>query len=189
MLRQFLRVVPRAAASRLAFICRGNAAKPFTGESLAEDHGMVAFRRCYGREFSSLNASVSASAAVDEGSTISPSQKEDGGGSGKEWGASSNAGRKDGGEEVSEADISPTVRMLRGTVVSDRMMKSVVVRVPYQYVVPKYGKQITRHSKIMAHDEKNECEIGDRVGIVPCRPLSKRKAHRVERIMEKVKRL
>ncbi|CAM9364583.1 unnamed protein product [Discosporangium mesarthrocarpum] len=79
--------------------------------------------------------------------------------------------------------------MLRGTVLTDRMNKSVVVRVPYQSLVPKYGKRVTQHSKIMAHDEKNECEVGDLVGIVSCRPLSKRKSHSVQKILQKIKKL
>ena len=72
-----------------------------------------------------------------------------------------------------------------GVVVSDRMDKSVVVRVDRLTKHPLYKKYIRKRTKFMAHDEENECKIGDRVEIVESRPLSKMKRWRVKRILEK----
>ena len=62
-----------------------------------------------------------------------------------------------------------------GIVVSNKMNKSVVVRVNYQKMDPLYKKYVKKVSKFMAHDENNECGIGDKVRIVETRPLSKNK--------------
>ena len=67
-------------------------------------------------------------------------------------------------------------RTLTGTVVSDKMQKSIAVLVERRFQDPKYGKYVRRSSKIHAHDEKNECHIGDLVVIRECRPISKTKA-------------
>ena len=74
-----------------------------------------------------------------------------------------------------------------GTVVSDKMDKTVVVMVERLVQHPLYGKYIKRRKKYMAHDEKNECRIGDKVLIVETRPLSKRKRWVVKQILEKAK--
>ncbi len=66
-------------------------------------------------------------------------------------------------------------RVLRGTVVSDKADKSVVVRVERKVKHPLYKKYIMRSSKFMAHDEDNRHKVGDIVRIRECRPLSKRK--------------
>ena len=66
-----------------------------------------------------------------------------------------------------------------GIVVSNRMEKSVVVRVERQVRHPLYQKTIRQSSKIMAHDEENKCRVGDRVLIRQTRPISKRKSWRV----------
>ncbi|MFQ5456377.1 MAG: 30S ribosomal protein S17 [Nitrospirota bacterium] len=66
-----------------------------------------------------------------------------------------------------------------GEVVSNKMDKSIVVKVGRLTQHPVYRKVIKRFTRIMAHDEKNECQIGDSVKIVETRPLSKRKAFRV----------
>lgn len=66
-------------------------------------------------------------------------------------------------------------RVLRGVVVSDKMEKSIVVRVERRVSHKAYGKFITRSKKFMAHDEANEFKIGDEVEIVETRPLSARK--------------
>ncbi|CAM6089968.1 unnamed protein product [Calypogeia fissa] len=63
-----------------------------------------------------------------------------------------------------------------GKVVSNKMQKSVVVAVQRITQHPLYPKYVKKTSKIMAHDENNECNIGDQVRISPSRPLSKRKA-------------
>ena len=74
-----------------------------------------------------------------------------------------------------------------GTVVSDKMDKTVVVMVERLVQHPLYGKYIKRRKKYMAHDEKNECKIGDKVLIVETRPLSKRKRWVVKQILERAK--
>lgn len=71
----------------------------------------------------------------------------------------------------------------RGVVVSNRMDKSVVVRVDRIVKHPLYKKYIRKKSKFMAHDEENKCQIGDRVEIIESRPLSKRKRWRVRKII------
>ncbi|MBR3414139.1 MAG: 30S ribosomal protein S17 [Bacteroidales bacterium] len=74
-----------------------------------------------------------------------------------------------------------------GVVVSNKMDKSVVVMVERKVKHPKYGKFVKKSSKFMAHDEKNECNIGDTVRIMETRPLSKNKCWRVVEIVEKAK--
>ena len=74
-----------------------------------------------------------------------------------------------------------------GTVVSDKMEKSVVVNVSRQFMHPKYGRIMRTSSKFTAHDEKNECKSGDVVEIAETRPLSKTKRWRVVQIVEKAK--
>jgi len=74
-----------------------------------------------------------------------------------------------------------------GTVVSDSMEKSIVVKVEYLVSHPLYKKRIKKSTKFMAHDEKNICSIGDKVKIAETRPLSKRKRWRVTEILEKRK--
>ncbi|HUL73133.1 MAG TPA: 30S ribosomal protein S17 [Vicinamibacterales bacterium] len=76
-----------------------------------------------------------------------------------------------------------------GTVVSDKMHKSVVVTVERQVRHGMYGKQQRLTSKFMAHDEQNEAKVGDRVALVPSRPLSRRKRWVVTRIVERAKEL
>jgi small subunit ribosomal protein S17 len=66
-----------------------------------------------------------------------------------------------------------------GIVTSDKMQKTVVVRVDRRVKHPKYGKYVTRQVKYKAHDENNACAIGDKVLIVESRPLSKDKRWRV----------
>ncbi len=72
-------------------------------------------------------------------------------------------------------------------VVSDKMDKTVVVRISDRVQHPLYKKFVNRSAKFKAHDEKNECGIGDRVEIMETRPLSKEKHWRVIRIIEKAK--
>ena len=74
-----------------------------------------------------------------------------------------------------------------GLVNSNKMTKTIVVSVQRQIKHPKYGKFIKRTSKFMAHDEKNESNIGDTVRIVETRPLSKNKCWRLVEIVEKAK--
>jgi len=72
-----------------------------------------------------------------------------------------------------------------GTVVSDGMNKTVLVKVVDLKQHPMYKKVLRRSRKYMAHDEKDECGVGDRVRIVETRPLSKHKRWRVVEVLEK----
>jgi small subunit ribosomal protein S17 len=74
-----------------------------------------------------------------------------------------------------------------GTVVSNKMTKSVVVAIERQVRHGLYGKQQRLTSQFMAHDEKNEAQIGDTVALVPSRPLSRRKRWVMTRIVERAK--
>lgn len=74
-----------------------------------------------------------------------------------------------------------------GTVSSNKMDKSIVVYVEQKIKHPKYGKFIKHSSKLIAHDEKNECNIGDKVKIMETKPLSKRKCWRLVGIVEKAR--
>ena len=74
-----------------------------------------------------------------------------------------------------------------GVVVSDKMDKTVVVRVERRYAHPLYGKQVTRSKKYHAHDEQNQYRIGDTVRIEETRPLSKLKRWRVLEAIERAK--
>ena len=74
-----------------------------------------------------------------------------------------------------------------GRVVSNKMDKTAVVAIEDSYRHPLYNKIIRRTVKFKAHDENNECNIGDRVKIMETRPLSKEKRWRVVRIVEKAK--
>jgi small subunit ribosomal protein S17 len=76
-------------------------------------------------------------------------------------------------------------RTLFGRVVSDKMDKTVTVLVERKVKHPVYGKVMTRSSKYHAHDETNECHAGDLVEIEECRPISRTKAWRVTRLIEK----
>ena len=74
-----------------------------------------------------------------------------------------------------------------GVVVSNKMTKSIVVAVESKLKHPKYGKFLKKTSRFMAHDEKDECQIGDVVKIMETRPLSKDKCWRLVEIIEKAK--
>jgi small subunit ribosomal protein S17 len=70
-------------------------------------------------------------------------------------------------------------RVLRGTVVSDKCEKTVIVRVERRFMHPLYKKYITRSKRYAAHDEANRCKVGDQVSIRECRPISRRKRFEV----------
>ena len=74
-----------------------------------------------------------------------------------------------------------------GVVVSNKMEKSIVVLVERKVKHPKYGKFVKKSTRFMAHDEKNECNIGDTVRIMETRPLSKNKCWRLVEITERAK--
>jgi len=74
-----------------------------------------------------------------------------------------------------------------GTVVSNKMTKSVVVTIERQVRDAVYGKQIKRTSRFMAHDERDDAKVGDKVALVESRPLSRRKRWVVTRVVERAK--
>ncbi|NTW24069.1 MAG: 30S ribosomal protein S17 [Lentimicrobium sp.] len=74
-----------------------------------------------------------------------------------------------------------------GVVVSNKMQKSIVVQVERREKHPKYGKFVKKTSKFAAHDENNDCNIGDTVRISETRPLSKNKCWRLVEIIERAK--
>jgi small subunit ribosomal protein S17 len=80
-----------------------------------------------------------------------------------------------------------TRKVREGLVVSDKMDKTVVVSVEDRVKHALYGKVLRRTSKLKAHDEQNECGIGDRVLVMETRPLSATKRWRVVQILEKAK--
>jgi small subunit ribosomal protein S17 len=80
-------------------------------------------------------------------------------------------------------------RTLVGQVVSDKMDKTVVVRVERLVQDPRYKKYVRRYSKFMAHDESNACGVGDRVQIIEHRPLSKHKRWKVQATLVKSARV
>lgn len=87
--------------------------------------------------------------------------------------------------------MTTTTRNLRkerqGLVTSNKMDKSIVVTVERKVKHPIYGKFVKKSKKFVAHDEKNECNIGDVVKIMETRPLSKRKCWRLVEIIERAK--
>ncbi len=76
-------------------------------------------------------------------------------------------------------------RTLTGTVVSNKMNKTISVSVERLVKHPTYGKYVRRTTKLLAHDENNECRAGDTVAIAECRPLSRHKAWRLVRVIER----
>ena len=76
-------------------------------------------------------------------------------------------------------------RTLTGTVTSNKMQKSITVLIERRVKHPKYGKFINRSTKLHVHDEKNECGMGDVVTIEQCRPISKTKAWRLVKVINK----
>lgn len=76
-------------------------------------------------------------------------------------------------------------KSITGVVSSNKTDKTIVVTVREKKTHPLYRKQYTISKKFMAHDEKNEAQVGDKVTIVECRPLSKCKSFRLDRVVEK----
>jgi small subunit ribosomal protein S17 len=83
--------------------------------------------------------------------------------------------------------MSETNRIQQGRVVSDKMDKSIVVAIERTVKHPIYGKYVKRTTKLHAHDENNECGLGDKVEIAECRPLSKTKSWTLVKVLEKAK--
>ena len=87
-----------------------------------------------------------------------------------------------------EQSVERNLRKTRtGKVVSDKMDKTVVVAIVDHVKHPLYGKIVKRTYKLKAHDEKNECGVGDTVKVMETRPLSKDKSWRLVEIIEKAK--
>ena len=86
---------------------------------------------------------------------------------------------------MSEQAEQKTQRKIVGRVVSNKMDKTVSVAIERLVKHPVVGKYIRRTSKLMAHDENNECRTGDRVAISECRPISRNKSWRVVDIVER----
>ena len=76
-------------------------------------------------------------------------------------------------------------KVMHGTVISDKMDKTVVVAVENSVRHDVYGKTVKRTYKLKAHDEENSCAVGDKVEVMETRPLSKEKRWRVVKILEK----
>jgi small subunit ribosomal protein S17 len=81
----------------------------------------------------------------------------------------------------------PGQRLLTGKVVSNKMDKTIAVSVERLVKHPTYGKYIRRTTKLLAHDESNECKEGDTVSIKPCRPMSRRKSWVLVRVVERAR--
>ena len=88
-------------------------------------------------------------------------------------------------EETKAPEGKTTQRTVVGRVVSDKMNKSVSVSIERVIKHPVYGKYVRRTSKVMAHDETNDCKTGDLVAIRECRPISKKKAWKVVHVVER----
>ncbi|MCB1607939.1 MAG: 30S ribosomal protein S17 [Xanthomonadales bacterium] len=82
---------------------------------------------------------------------------------------------------MSEQQTQP--RSLTGRVISDKMQKTVTVLIERQVQHSVYGKYLRRSTKLMAHDEAGSAKAGDLVRIVPCRPMSKKKAWQVAEVV------
>ena len=90
-------------------------------------------------------------------------------------------------QEAGTGSVPRRARVLTGRVVSDRMDRTITVLVERRVKHPLYKKYIRRKSTLHAHDENNECHIGDTVSVEQCRPLSKTKSWRLQAIVERAK--
>jgi small subunit ribosomal protein S17 len=91
-------------------------------------------------------------------------------------------------EKISNVLMERNLRKERvGLVVSNKMEKSIVVQIERKVKHPIYGKFVRKTTKLVAHDEQNECGIGDTVKIMETRPISKNKCWRLVEIIEKAK--
>jgi small subunit ribosomal protein S17 len=85
------------------------------------------------------------------------------------------------------ATNNATKQRLTGMVVSDKCSKSISVQIKHFRYIAKYNKDLPVRKKIMAHDENEEASLGDIVTIVPCRPMSRKKRHKLLAIVKKYK--
>jgi small subunit ribosomal protein S17 len=91
------------------------------------------------------------------------------------------------GRELQVEEQKKVQKVLQGRVVSNKMQKTIVVEIRQRKLHHLYKKYLTRTKKIKAHDEKNECGIGDTVRVAESRPLSRQKRWRLVEIVEKAK--
>ena len=89
--------------------------------------------------------------------------------------------------DAQKAQPAKNQRQLTGTVVSDKMDKTVTVVVERQVMHPTIGKVVKRTQKYHAHNDNNDAKMGDRVVIEECRPISKSKAWRVAKLVERAR--
>jgi small subunit ribosomal protein S17 len=90
-------------------------------------------------------------------------------------------------EAIQEKARTGHRKVLIGTVVSNKMQKTIVVAITHRKLHRLYRKYTTVTKKVKAHDERNECGIGDRVSVIESRPLSREKRWRLFRILEKAR--
>ena len=96
--------------------------------------------------------------------------------------------QNDAASQGAEETLNRTARKTRiGLVVSDKMDKTVVVRIDRRMPHPTYGKMVTRTARLKAHDEENSAKLGDTVRIMETRPLSKDKRWRLVEIVERAR--
>jgi len=88
---------------------------------------------------------------------------------------------------MAEKSETQSRRVLQGFVMSDKMHKTVVVEVRHRVQHGTYKKYVSRRMRYKAHDEQNQCHIGDQVLIIESRPLSRDKRWRVQRIVERAR--
>lgn len=87
------------------------------------------------------------------------------------------------------SEQTKTARTLTGQVVSTKMDKTIAVLIERRVEHPLYRKYVRKSTKLLAHDENNECGEGDTVAIEECRPLSKNKSWRLARVIERAARV
>lgn len=90
-------------------------------------------------------------------------------------------------QTLESSQATKTSKTLVGKVVSNKMNKSIVVMIERKVQHPLYGKYVRKSSKLSAHDENNECLEGDTVAIAECRPISKTKSWRLDKVLERAK--
>lgn len=86
-------------------------------------------------------------------------------------------------------ETTKSKRLLEGVVVSNGADKTIVVEVERKFLHPRYRKTVRLHKKYMAHDAENTCNVGDRVRIASCRPLSRHKRWTLEGVVSRAEQL
>jgi len=105
--------------------------------------------------------------------------------SGKNKAATSEKKQAGAGVAAPASEGAAAIRTLTGTVVSNKMQKTIAVVVERLVKHPQYGKYVRRTTKLLAHDEANTSKAGDLVSITECRPYSKRKAWRLVEVLRR----